>query len=42
MQLDRLPIWLVKDRWQRDIVLYEDTWVDHILPGTRIFGGTKP
>jgi hypothetical protein len=29
---DRVPLWLVKDRWQRDIVLYEDTWFDHILP----------
>ena len=33
MQQGRLPLWLVKDRWQRDIVLYEDTWFDHILPG---------
>lgn len=33
MQQGRVPLWLVKDRWQRDIVLYEDTWFDHILPG---------
>lgn len=33
MQQGRVPIWIVKDRWQRDIVLYEDTWVDHILSG---------
>lgn len=28
-----MPLWLVKDRWQRDIVLYEDTWFGHIVPG---------
>jgi hypothetical protein len=33
VQPDRVPIWLLKDRWQSDIVLYEDTWFDHILPG---------
>ena len=39
MQLDRLPIWLVKDRWQRDIVMYEDMWFDHILPGHKDLRG---
>jgi len=24
-------VWLVRDRWGRDIVLYEDTWHNHIL-----------
>jgi hypothetical protein len=33
LQQGRVPLWLVKDRWQRDIVLYEDTWFDHILSG---------
>jgi len=33
LQSDRVPLWLVKDRWQRDIVLYEDSWFDHIVPG---------
>lgn len=33
MPQERVPLWLVKDRWQRDIVLYEDTWFDHILTG---------
>jgi hypothetical protein len=28
-----MPLLLVKDRWRRDIILYEDTWFDHILTG---------
>lgn len=26
-------IWLVRDRWGREIVLDEDTWHHHIIPG---------
>jgi hypothetical protein len=33
LSLHRVPLWVVKDRWQRDIILYEDTWFDHILTG---------
>lgn len=28
---ERELIWLVKDRWGRDFVLYQDTWYNHIL-----------
>jgi hypothetical protein len=30
---ERTPIWLVRDRWGRDIILYEDIWFGHILVG---------
>ena len=33
MSHGRAPLWIVKDRWQRDIMLYEDTWFDHIAYG---------
>lgn len=26
-------VWLVRDRWGREIVLDEDTWYNHIVPG---------
>jgi hypothetical protein len=37
LQQDRVPLWLVKDRWHRDIVLYEDTWFGHIVAGHEEF-----
>lgn len=33
MSHQRVPLWIVTDRWQRDIILYEDTWFDHIIFG---------
>src|SRR5918998_2776585 len=32
-------VWLVRDRWGREIVLDEDTWYHHILPGHRTLRG---
>lgn len=29
---DQGRLWKVRDRWGRDIVLFENTWYDHILP----------
>jgi hypothetical protein len=39
MQGERATIWLVKDRWGRDFVLYDDTWYNHILPRHRLLLG---
>ena len=32
------PLWVVRDRWGRDIRLHEDVWYDHIVPGHRALG----
>ena len=32
-------VWLVQDRWGREIMLDEDTWYDHIVPGHRVLRG---
>ncbi|MGH7963131.1 MAG: hypothetical protein ACRERD_15085 [Candidatus Binatia bacterium] len=29
------PLWVVRDRWDREIGLYEDAWYNHIVPGHR-------
>ena len=42
MQGERPVIWLVKDRWARDFVLYEDTWYNHILPRHFVLHGREP
>jgi hypothetical protein len=39
MRGERAVIWLVKDRWGRDFVLYADTWYNHILPRHRFLAG---
>lgn len=39
MQEERAVIWLVKDRWRRDFVLYEDTWYNHVLLRHRLLIG---
>jgi hypothetical protein len=31
MRRARAIVWVVKDRWGRDITLYQDTWSDHIV-----------
>jgi hypothetical protein len=32
-------IWVVRDRWNRDIGLDESTWYDHIVSGHRVLRG---
>lgn len=29
------PLWVVRDRWGREIRLHEVTWYNHIVPGHR-------
>ncbi len=35
MEAGDAPLWVVRDRWDREIRLHEDTWYNHILPGHR-------
>ncbi len=30
-----VPLWVVRDRWDREIRLHEDIWYDHIVIGHR-------
>jgi hypothetical protein len=39
MDEEGLPLWVIRDRWNRDIRLHEDTWYNHILAGHRSLHG---
>ena len=41
MEFERAVIWLAKDRWGRDFLLYDDTWYNHILARHRLLLGNE-
>jgi hypothetical protein len=36
MEQGDYPIWIVRDRWNRDIGLFQEAWYNHILAGHRV------
>lgn len=38
---DHGRLWVVRDRWSRDVVLFEDTWHGHIVPGHAALRGNE-
>lgn len=41
MSTSNAIIWIVRDRWHRDVGLDEGTWYDHVLYGHRVLQGLE-